>query len=190
MILPVSANCSLEVYIEQFNNKIFREINFINVFTEDYTKYYNNNDLTCKKMSYRKNIVLDGYFQSEKFFNKELVKKTFAIDEKNLAYILKKYPFLRHGNTVTSINVRRGDYVKQPHLHPVCSLKYYKNGINYIGSDTQYLIISDDITWCRKNFKGENYIFVENEKPIIDLYLQTLCRNNIISNSSFSWWGA
>ena len=52
------------------------------------------------------------------------------------------------------------------------------------------LVFSDDIKWCKENFIGDNFIFVENEKDYIDLYLMSMCNHNIISNSSFSWWGA
>jgi hypothetical protein len=33
-------------------------------------------------------------------------------------------------------------------------------------------------------------LFIENEQDYIDLYLMSLCENNIIANSSFSWWGS
>lgn len=41
-----------------------------------------------------------------------------------------------------------------------------------------------------KKFKGNSFYFVEAESAIVDLYLQSMCAHNIISNSSFSWWGA
>jgi hypothetical protein len=115
--------------------------------------------------------------------------KTYSIDSQTLAYINKKYNdvFL---NEVTSVNVRRGDFTSLPEYHPVCSISYFRNAINYIGKRKIYLVISDDIEWCKKSFKGDNYYFIENENPTVDLYLQSLCANNIISNSSFSWWGA
>jgi hypothetical protein len=69
-------------------------------------------------------------------------------------------------------------------------MPYFKRAINYFGKDKRYLLISDDIDWCKSKFKGSNFYFIDDEPPIIDLYLQTMCTHNIISNSTFSWWGA
>ena len=45
--------------------------------------------------------------------------------------------------------------------------------------------------WCKKHFKGQNYVFADKGNSMLeDFYLQSLAANNIISNSSFSWWGA
>jgi hypothetical protein len=54
----------------------------------------------------------------------------------------------------------------------------------------KFLIFSDDIEWCKNNFKGPEFYFSENEIDIEDLFLMSLCDNHIISNSSFSWWGS
>jgi hypothetical protein len=56
--------------------------------------------------------------------------------------------------------------------------------------NTKYFIFSDDIEWCKQNFIGENYIFVENEEDYISLYMISLCKDNINANSTFSWWGS
>ena len=51
-------------------------------------------------------------------------------------------------------------------------------------------MFSDDIDWCKENFKQSNITFIENETDYIDLFIMSLCNNNIIANSTFSWWGA
>jgi len=73
---------------------------------------------------------------------------------------------------------------------PFCKLNYYRKAINLIGKHEIFIIVSDDIAWCKKYLKMKRVIFVENTSQIIDLYIQSFCENNIISNSSFSWWGA
>lgn len=88
------------------------------------------------------------------------------------------------------MHIRRGDYLVSPGHYINLDVEYYKNALKYIDNPGSILIFSDDISWCKDNFKGDKYIFIENEKDYIDIYLMSLCNNNIIANSTFSWWGA
>lgn len=137
------------------------------------------------------NFMIEGFFQSEKYFKhnrKEIIDMiNFSSYEK---YINEKYSFI-NTKRCTSIHVRRGDYVKYPNHHPTQKLYYYLKGIEMLKSKTDvFLIFSDDINWCKENLIIENSIYIENEKDYIELILQSKCNNNIIANSSFSWWGA
>jgi hypothetical protein len=92
-----------------------------------------------------------------------------------------------------SIGVRRGDYVK---LGVACDIDYYKKAINLIKMkvyNPTYYIFSDDIEWCKKNISiSTKHFFVEQNKEISfeNMELMSLCKHNIISNSTYDWWGA
>lgn len=137
-------------------------------------------------------LIIDGFFQSEKYFknNRDAVLKMFGGFKKSHDYIKTKYPFLFE-NRCTSIHVRRGDYLKSPNYHPTQTVDYYLSGIEILKDKTDiFVIFSDDINWCKENFKSDNIIYIEQEKDYIELYMMSLCDNHITCNSSFSWWGA
>jgi hypothetical protein len=75
---------------------------------------------------------------------------------------------------------------------------YYKKAIGEISkkiSDPHFFVFSDDIEWCKENLKIEfptEYIGNDTAgyKNSRHLQLMSLCKHNIIANSSFSWWGA
>ncbi|HOV15035.1 MAG TPA: alpha-1,2-fucosyltransferase, partial [Spirochaetota bacterium] len=103
---------------------------------------------------------------------------------------------IKNSNSV-SIHVRRGDYVgniKTLNFHGVCEIDYYIDAINSIKQKVQnplFFIFSDDIEWCKNNIKDENSIFIDFERDdYVDMYLMTVCKHNIIANSSFSYWAA
>jgi hypothetical protein len=58
----------------------------------------------------------------------------------------------------------------------------------------RYFIFSDDPAWAKENIvpnASTQYIHPgEAGKEAIDIILMSLCKHNIIANSSFSWWGA
>ena len=137
-------------------------------------------------------IKLIGYFQSEKYFlnyQKEILE-LFQIDDKTFNYISEKYSdILKLDNC--SLHVRRGDFVNLQNFHTLQTIDYYKKSVNIIGDDKLYLIFSDDIEWCRENLNFiKNKIFITDNSDYVDLYIMSLCKNNIIANSTFSWWGA
>ncbi len=57
-----------------------------------------------------------------------------------------------------------------------------------------FYVFSDDIKWVKENLQSQFPItFVSNEvtkSAIEDFYLMTVCKHNIIANSTFSWWAA
>ena len=137
-------------------------------------------------------FYIDGFFQSEKFFghNRKNILEWLKIPNPIKEIIDTKYGHYLNKKT-TSIHVRRGDYVKLSHIHYVQPVEYFLNSIDILKDKTElFLIFSDDIEWCKENIKLSNCVYIEDEKDYIELYLMSLCENNIISNSSFSWWGA
>lgn len=157
-----------------------------NVKTYTYPFHFENIELGVG------DVGLDGFFQSEKYFkeHENEVREMFKPTDEVLNVINGKYGDILKVRT-TSIHVRRGDYLRYPNHHPTQTLQYYEKGIELTKDSTdKYIIFSDDILWCRQTFRGDNFIFMEDEDDYIELYLMSMCDNNIIANSSFSWWGA
>jgi Glycosyl transferase family 11 len=122
---------------------------------------------------------IKGYFQSYKYmegYNKIIIDK-----------LTPQYNF--DGYKGTSIHVRRGDYLIKQHYHPILEFGYYNEAMKICKSD-KYYIFSDDIAWCKNNFIGPKFEFIENNHETLDMAIQSKCENNIIANSSFSLWSA
>lgn len=135
------------------------------------------------------NYYLDGYWQSEKYFkeSEHIIRNDFVPKSETLSKI-KQTPLI-DTNTI-SLHVRRTDYVTSNGYHPVQSIDYYKDAIDVIGDYDNLFVFSDDIQWCKDNLKFNNMVFMEGFSDIEDLFIMSMCKNNIIANSSFSWWAA
>lgn len=175
-------------HIDSYKDNILRNVNF---GTCDYKHSYAEPDFSYNKIPYIKDSILIGYYQSENYFihNRDKILEYYSIDDVSRKYIDDKYGDLLNNKTC-SLHIRRGDYLNVSHIHPPCNLNYYNEAVKHIDSDV-YLVFSDDIEWCKENLKFSNLIhFVDGNPDYIDMWLMSLCDNNIIANSSFSWWGA
>lgn len=141
---------------------------------------------------------LDGYWQSEKYFanHAELIREEFIFPN-DLELLNAKYAeqIACCPNSV-SVHVRRGDYLASNAAQQLCSIEYYDNALAYLDaqlSDPHYFFFSDDTEWVQETFTRPNMtVVVGNEglKSFRDMQLMSMCRHNVIANSSFSWWGA
>ena len=145
---------------------------------------------------------LNGYWQSEKYFGaiqtqlREDLRLSQALSDlqQSLASKINRNPF------AVSLHVRRGDYVADPTttaFHGLCSLEWYARAAELILTkepQAQFYIFSDDYKWVKENLTISAPIhFIEpspDGQEAIDMHLMSLCKHNIIANSSFSWWGA
>jgi uncharacterized ubiquitin-like protein YukD len=137
------------------------------------------------------NLILLGDFQTEKYFIDyiEEVKNLFYFDENKKLEIRSKLMNISNNEKITAVHVRRGDYLTKPNFHPTCDIDYYKKAFELIDGN-KFIFVSDDIKWCRDNFNGDNFYYSDFTNEIDDLYLIMMCDNQIIANSSFSWWGS
>ena len=160
----------------------------LNVGEITLTCQYNEPHFHYSEIPYQLGVLLNGYFQSDKYLNRSATLELFSIDDESYKFIVDKYG--SSFNNAVSIHVRRGDYLAKHDRHPVQSIDYYKQAMQYFDSSSIFYIFSDDIEWCKENFKGSQFTFIEDNADYIDLWLMSLCDHNIIANSSFSWWGA
>jgi hypothetical protein len=172
----------------------FKGIQMSKYFIENKFSYNHN----IKKVG--KDCYLSGYWQSPKYFDSiaSLIRKEFTfykqLDDKNL----EMESLIKRVNSV-SLHIRRTDFknTKSNTTHGICSLEYYGEAIKFISTkirDPHFFVFSDDINWAKENLKFPYKLtFISGnsgDKSYIDMQLMSVCKHNIIANSSFSWWGA
>jgi hypothetical protein len=142
-----------------------------------------------------------GYWQSERYFNEfsAQIRRDFAFPSISDDVNLNLAQRIGHTNAV-SLHVRRGDYASDPKntsIYNICAPEYYEAAIRHVAErvkDPEFFIFSDDIEWAKKNLVIPfTHTYVSHNSGAAsynDLRLMSMCKHNIIANSSFSWWGA
>lgn len=146
------------------------------------------------------NVYYEGYWQAAQYYIncREELCYAFAHPKPN-EYNAKLIKEITNSSSV-GIHIRRGNYLLSPTYSGICNLEYYKKAILRIKSDGKqhrFYIFSNDINWCRQNIvpllgDSEALFVTENTgvNSCWDMFLMSYCRDLIMANSSFSWWGA
>ncbi len=208
-VFNISANLATKEDLHRlgvFSNRIINRVLYLlderfkfqvnrNILTQRYPYNFDINYLSIKDSSY-----IQGFWADERYFNgiESVLIEEFTprkkLDRKNNE-ILKKI----QTNKSVSVHVRRGDYItNKDRVLKFIGINYYKEAIKKIDRLVQnpsYFIFSDDIEWCRENFKDlkNRVYFIDYNKgkdAYKDMWLMSKCKHNIIANSTFSWWGA
>jgi hypothetical protein len=151
-------------------------------------------------------VLLYGYFQSYKYFesckNELFCLINLEKQQESMEYLYSQY--FDH-EYIISMHFRLGDYKNVQDFHPIMPYEYYRNALNYILScrknplfrvlffceKDDIIDVSNIIALLIKEFPNIEFIKVDDT---IDDWQQMLimscCRDNIIANSSFSWWGS
>ena len=181
-----------------FDTNLSLSLNLTNVITL--------NEQQCKDRIWTKNkdilshnLTAWRYFQSWKYINNntEEVRKAFTI-KKN--YLNKAYQFIKastHANDVlVGMHIRRGDF-KSDYLsglgYTMADGNFTRKAMDWHRRKTanaRFVIVSDDMQWCRNNIKGYDIVYSNFTEPIMDLAVLSLCYHTIITGGSFGWWGA
>jgi hypothetical protein len=173
----------------KYVDNIFRNITFLN-FTSQTKRINTPWEYVDLNFDLESPIEFYGYFQSSNNFYgfgdrlSELFQPTNEFIEK----IYRDFPEIKKENTI-SIHIRRGDYLTINSVLPVISKSYIDECLNKIGDYDHIFIFSDDVNWAKENLIYENSTIVDSLEDYEDLWFISLCKINIMSNSSFSWWG-
>jgi hypothetical protein len=192
---PISNECPKAGHdpdYQVYEDNLLRNIQFIDKLPGTYRVHKEPYTFNYSQINYFKgeNLLLEGYFQSEKYFinNKNYIINLFKATNEIKNIILKKIPNICNS---ISIHIRRGDYLLSSDYHPQLPLEYYMSAINLLGNDKNYLIFSDDLEGVKKIFDSiPNKEFISLDEDYLELYAMSMCEHNIICNSTFGWWGA
>jgi len=160
---------------------------------------YNNESYGFDKNVFQLDgYYLEGYWQSEKYFEdiKEKILKIYSFPEFTTE-VQKSYAKSIQENNSISVHIRRGDYLNYPYLQNICTNDYYKNAMQYFrekySGKVKFFIFTNDFPWAEKYFTEPDCVIVRGNTgadSFRDMQLMSLCKHNIVANSSFSWWGA
>jgi hypothetical protein len=198
------------VFFRSFNIKIFDS----NIYIDEPVLYNTNEEylLRLKKglpvnsytnkvliSKYSKTVIVDGYWQSDKYFSniKKEITEEFKFTRK-LSNKKRKLLYSIMSKNSVCIGIRQFNESKESQVHYKLNAKYYRKAIDYLSdkiNNPHFYIFTLDKDWALRNIKSEfpiTIIGTDNSKMSIfeDLYLMSQCNHFIISNSTYHWWGA
>ncbi|MES2377392.1 MAG: alpha-1,2-fucosyltransferase [Bacteroidota bacterium] len=144
------------------------------------------------------NTMYQGFFQSELFFApfKNEIRNNLTLKSKFINEFKLRYGKLYQNNQIVTVHIRRTDYLHLGHLNLggndlSLPIGYYKKAIeNFSGQNVTFVFISDDVPFVEENFKHVTSKIISTDTEIMDFQHLINADACIISNSTFSWWGA
>jgi hypothetical protein len=154
------------------------------------------------------NLYLSGYFQSYKYFDskKDMLFKLFRLRSQKEALLMQQPHLIDAVYNNISIHFRLGDYKNIQDHHPLMSYQYYENALSHVLSNKSgrshkvlYFSQFEDNILVSENYikklksRFPSVVFIKIDDAIPDwkqMLLMSCCDDNIIANSTFSWWGA
>ena len=150
----------------------------------------------------KRNVYVDGYWQCPLYFEKEYSKLVKLFSLKNLENnIYKVGEELKNSNSL-AIHVRRGDYPKRKKIGVrllAIGDEYYSVAVSDFlkkNPDCKIYLFSNDIKEAlslMSKITDKQIIILSDKMSLSALdewYLMSCCQNQIIGNSTFSWWAA
>jgi hypothetical protein len=143
-------------------------------------------------------VIIEGYWQSPRYFDDLPLRETLNFPDVLTRTVQPESEAIRSSNAVC-LAVRRYEEIpklKRP-MH-ILDADYYRRAMSTLEEkidNPHYFVFAQDMQWARKNIQSQHPITFATEKDpnagaIQDLYLMTLCRHFIISNSTLHWWAA
>jgi hypothetical protein len=139
-----------------------------------------------------------GYYQSSRYFSefRDDVLALFDPHSVIKGVVEAKYGHFKKENTVI-VHVRRGDYMieSKKAFHGILTPLYYRAAMalcrERLGPSTTFLILSDDIDYCRSIYgSDEGVTCIDEPNECVALHFMSQFQHYILSNSSFSWWAS
>lgn len=149
-------------------------------------------------------IVLDGYFQTEKYFYdyRERILRDFTIRDDS--WIKRDSIAQKIASSKESVFLHVRSYREVPGKeHGELALQmgeYYLRALSYLESQIKsgaVFVFSDDIEWTKRVFLSKwvasfpefNFVPVDGaSNQLRDFTLMRYCKHGIVADSSFSWW--
>jgi len=148
-----------------------------------------NISLTIFLQSWKYFIHVEDQLRLDFTFKPDIVDKARRFLDSTTPPQWKGLDFVR-----VAIHVRRGDHISkgmQKFGWSLAEPDYYNRSMEYFGRclpRVQFVVLSNDIKWCRRNIVGPNVVYSGARSPTDDMCLASLCDHAIVSVGSFSWW--
>jgi len=182
-----------KIFIPYFLN-FLSSLRIISFIQEEQTNDIHHPRFIQKKGLLPITFVQTGFFQSEHFFDPRKLDFRFHPHIVNKAIeFLQQIP---SHYEIAFVHVRRGDYLNETYegIRGIqLPASYYRDAIQILKEDQKelfFVFLSDDPEFVECCFKDITPKIISLNSAEVDLAIMSLCTYGVVSNSSFSWWGA